>query len=70
MACHVLEHLVLGDRRGALAFLATVTQQGADMDQLAKGLLEYLRHIMIAKIDPIIQQQAKLWIGRIYSKEI
>ncbi|MBP6886316.1 MAG: DNA polymerase III subunit gamma/tau [Candidatus Pacebacteria bacterium] len=64
-----LEHLVSGDRRGALAFLATVSQQGADMDQLAKGLLEYLRHIMIAKIDPIIQQQAKLSMADMQAKK-
>jgi len=46
--------IAAGDRAGAMKFLHTLAAQGADMDQLAKGLLEHLRAVMISKIDPAI----------------
>lgn len=52
--------LTAHDRAGALRFLHTIHAQGADMDQLAKGFLEYLRQVMLAKIDKTILTQAGL----------
>lgn len=56
----LLGHLVANDRAGAMRFLSEVSEHGADMDQLAKGFLEYLRRVMIAKIDPAILTQTGL----------
>lgn len=54
----LLQHMVTPDRAGALRFLREVAEQGTDLDQFMKGFLEYLRQIMIAKIDPTILAQA------------
>jgi DNA polymerase-3 subunit gamma/tau len=56
----LLAHLTTNDRAGAMQFLHQVQTQGADMDLLAKGFLEYLRQVMISKIDPAILTQAGL----------
>lgn len=48
------------DRAGALRMLTDVSQNGADMDHLARGLLEFLRQVMLAKIDPVILASAGL----------
>lgn len=56
----LLAHLTANDRIGAMRFLHQVQTQGADMDLLAKGFLEYLRQVMIAKIDRGILEQAGL----------
>jgi DNA polymerase-3 subunit gamma/tau len=56
----LLSHLANHDQAGALAFLSQVSHQGADIDQLAKGFLEYLRQVMISKIDPTILATAGL----------
>jgi DNA polymerase-3 subunit gamma/tau len=56
----LLTHLTANDRIGAMRFLHQVQLQGADMDLLAKGFLEYLRQVMIAKIDRGILDQAGL----------
>ncbi|MEK7638381.1 MAG: DNA polymerase III subunit gamma/tau [Patescibacteria group bacterium] len=56
----LLTHLTANDRIGAMRFLHQVQTQGADMDLLAKGFLEYLRQVMIAKIDRGILDQAGL----------
>ncbi len=65
-----LTHITARDRGGALRFLHEVHGQGADMDQLAKGFLEYLRQIMIAKIDPTIIAQAQLAMADVQSKNL
>jgi DNA polymerase-3 subunit gamma/tau len=52
--------LTKGDRPGALRFLHDISERGADMDQFAKGFLEYLRRIMLSKIDPNILATAGL----------
>lgn len=56
----LLAHLTTSNRSGALRFLNDIHTQGADMDQLAKGFLEYLRQVMISKIDSTILEQAGL----------
>ena len=56
----LLTHLTANDRGGAIRFLHQVQVQGADIDLLAKGFLEYLRQVMIAKIDRNILDQAGL----------
>lgn len=56
----LLTHLNSSDRAGAMGFLHAIHTQGADMDLLAKGFLEYLRSVMIAKIDVGILDQAGL----------
>lgn len=50
----LLSALAGGDRAGALAFISQIAHGGGDMDQFTKGLLEYLRQIMITKINPTI----------------
>ncbi len=49
-----------GDRTEALRMLADAVHDGADVDLLARGLLELLRHVMITKIDPTITTSAGL----------
>jgi DNA polymerase-3 subunit gamma/tau len=66
----LLAHLVALDRASALRFLHTVQTQGADMDQLAKGFLEYLRQVMIAKIDRTILTQAGLAMADTQSAQL
>lgn len=56
----LLTALVARDRAGALRFLQEVQTQGADADHFAKGFLEYLRQVMVAKIDKTILEQAGL----------
>jgi DNA polymerase-3 subunit gamma/tau len=53
-------HLAARDRAGAMRFLHELAAQGVDMDQLAKGLLEYLRMVMVTKIEPGIVASAGL----------
>lgn len=65
-----LGHLVARDRGGALRFLQSVHEQGADMDQLAKGFLEYLRQVMIAKIDRTLIEQAGLAMADAQSQQL
>ncbi len=65
-----LSHLTAKDRGGALRFLHEVQSQGADMDQLSKGFLEYLRQIMISKIDPNIIAQARLAMADVQAKNL
>ncbi len=48
------------DRVGAIRFVHELVTTGVDMDQLAKGFLEYLRMVMVTKIDPSIVAQAGL----------
>ncbi|MCC6934191.1 MAG: DNA polymerase III subunit gamma/tau [Candidatus Yanofskybacteria bacterium] len=55
-----LTALAARDRAGALRFLHEIQAQGADADQFAKGFLEYLRRVMVAKIDMSILEQAGL----------
>lgn len=62
--------LVSRDRSGALRLLQAVHSQGADMDQLAKGYLEYLRQVMIAKIDRTMLEQAGLALADVQSKQL
>lgn len=62
--------LATNDRAGAMRFLHQVAAQGADMDQLAKGFIEYLRQIMIAKIDPSILTQAGLVMADAQSTQL
>ncbi len=45
------EMLSTADWSGALSAVRTHAQQGADMDQFVRGLLHYLRLVMIGKID-------------------
>jgi DNA polymerase III subunit gamma/tau len=52
--------VVSRDAAGAVKFIDQLAQQGADMDQFAKGYLEYLRAIMVVKIDPTILSSAGL----------
>ncbi len=59
-----------GDRAGALRFLHDVSEQGADMDQMAKGFLEYLRRVMISKIDPSILVQAGLVMADTHATQL
>jgi DNA polymerase-3 subunit gamma/tau len=58
------------DRAGALRFLQVVHGQGADMDQLAKGFLEYLRQVMIVKIDRSIIDRAGLAMADAHAKQL
>ena len=48
------------DRVTALRELADVAQNGADMDHVARGLVEFLRQVMLTKIDPGILASAGL----------
>jgi DNA polymerase III subunit gamma/tau len=66
----LLAHLVERDRAGALRFLNEVHTQGADMDQLTKGFLEYLRQVMIAKIDKTILEQAGLALADTQAQQL
>jgi DNA polymerase III gamma/tau subunit len=43
-----------------MRFIHELSQQGVDMDQLAKGFLEYLRMVLVAKIDKSIIASAGL----------
>jgi DNA polymerase III subunit gamma/tau len=66
----LLGYLVAKDQAGALRFLSQVSTEGADMDQLAKGFLEYLRQVMIAKIDRSILTQAGLAMAQAQSDQL
>ncbi len=66
----LLAHIVARDRAGALRFLHTVHAQGADLDQLMKGFLEYLRQVMIAKIDKGILEQAGLAMADVHAAQL
>jgi len=65
-----LGYLTTRDRGGALRFLNEIHSLGVDMDQLAKGFLEYLRQIMIAKIDKTILEQARLAMADVQAKNL
>ena len=52
--------LAAHDRVTALRELADVSQNGADMEHLSRGLLEFLRQVMLVKIDPAILASAGL----------
>lgn len=52
--------IVAHDRSAALTALGEVAQNGADMEHLSRGLVEYLRHVLLAKIDPAIIGSAGL----------
>lgn len=56
--------LAAGDRVGALTLLSDIAGQGADMDQVTKGLLEYLRAVMIAKIDASLVSGGRLALAQ------
>lgn len=62
--------MVANDRVGALRFLQQVQQQGADLEQLAKGFLEYLRQVMVTKIDPTILAQAGLVMAQTQAEQL
>jgi DNA polymerase-3 subunit gamma/tau len=62
--------LAANDRGGAMRFLHQVVGQGADMDQFAKGFIEYLRQIMIAKIDSSILTHAGLVMADAQSSQL
>lgn len=66
----LLTCLTANDRIGAMRFLQSVQTQGADMDLLAKGFLEYLRQVMIAKIDSRILEQAGLALADADAKQL
>lgn len=53
-------HIAAGDQVGALKFIQYISDQGVDMDQFTKGFIEYLRQIMLSKIDAGIIIQAGL----------
>lgn len=65
-----LAHLAAYDRAGAIRFLHQVQTQGADIDQFAKGFLEYLRQVMIAKIDKSILEQAHLAMADTHAAQL
>lgn len=48
------------DRAGGLRFIHELAEGGVDMDQLAKGFLEYLRMVLVMKIDKGIIASAGL----------
>jgi DNA polymerase-3 subunit gamma/tau len=66
----LLGHLAKGDQQGAMAFLSTAAQGGVDADQLAKGFLEYLRQVMITKIDPAILAQAGVALADTQARQL
>lgn len=55
-----LDYITARDRAGAIAFLHQIAEQGVDADQFAKGFLEYLRQILVTKIDANILDHAGL----------
>ena len=59
-----------GDPAGALRFLHTLVSQGVDMDQLAKGMLEHLRMVMISKIDPAILTSTGLVLADAHASQV
>ena len=63
-------HIAAGDRAGAMKFIQYVSEQGADMDQFAKGFIEYLRQIMLSKIDVGIIAQAGLVMAEAQSAQL
>jgi DNA polymerase III subunit gamma/tau len=58
------------DRAGAMRLLHELSGQGIDMDQLAKGFLEYVRMILVTKIEPGIIGSAGLALADIQSSSL
>lgn len=58
------------DRAGALRFVQQMQSQGIDVDAFAKGFLEYLRQVMIAKIDRSIIDSAGLAMAETQSNTL
>lgn len=56
----LLERLAARDRVGALQFLQMAHTGGTDLDQFTRGFLEYLRQVMLSKIDAGIIERAGL----------
>jgi DNA polymerase-3 subunit gamma/tau len=59
-----------GDRSRALAFLHSLVAQGTDPDQFTRGLLEYLRLVMLQKIDAGIVAGAGLVLAQAQQTEL
>jgi DNA polymerase III gamma/tau subunit len=66
----LLSFIVGRDRGGAVRFLHEAQSQGADMDSLTKGFLEYLRQVMIAKIDRTIIEGAGLALADTQARQL
>lgn len=60
----LISAIASGDRIGALRLFSDIIGQGADPDQLARGLLEYLRAVMIAKIDASLITDARMALAQ------
>jgi len=54
------EAISVGDRIGALAVISRASESGTDADQFIRGFLEYLRRVMINKIDKTTLMRAQL----------
>ncbi len=50
----LLGYLASNDRAAALAFIQRLAENGANMEHFAKDFLDYLRRIMIHKINPAV----------------
>jgi DNA polymerase-3 subunit gamma/tau len=48
----LLDAVKAGDSKDALQIMAAVEEHGWDMEDLADGLQEHLRHLLVARIDP------------------
>ena len=48
----LLAHLTVNDRTAAIGFIQKLSDSGVDMEHFAKDFLEYLRRVLIAKINP------------------